>query len=167
MDSVAQIINGQNGPMSLILLAGVVAFIIYAFKCGKISYKGHGLTVGETREAERRIVREQIQYMERTMDGVFTKLPENFQINECYKYACKYWFSVLKDFLETMIIYNHLREDSIYIELKQESAYNLMLSVVDSDAYWKSPEFRGLIYNTVGTLIKDLIKVRVTYEATK
>lgn len=164
---LTDIINGQNGLVSLIVIAGIIAAIIYAFKCGKVSYKGHGLSVGETRESELRIVREQMQYMERTVDSLFTKLPENFQVNECYKYACKYWLSVLKDFLEVMIIYNHLREDNVYIELKQMSAYNLMLSVVDSEEYWKSPEFRGLIYNTVGTLIKDLIKVRVTYETTK
>lgn len=167
MDSVAQIINGQNGIASLIFLLILVGVIYLAFKKGKIRYQGHGLSVGQTRESELRIVREQMQYMERTVDGLFTKLPRDFQINECYKYKCKYWFSVLKDFLEVMIIYNHLREDNVYIELKQDSAYNLMLSEVDDDEYWRSPEFRGLIYNTVGTLIKDLIKVRVTYEATK
>ena len=158
------IINGNNGIIVIILIGFVVVQLFWGIRKGKISFKGHGLSIGQTRENELRIVREQLQYTGHVIDGTFTKLPEQFQEN-CYAFKCKYWLSLLKDFIETMIIYNHIREDNIYVELKQESAYNLMLSHVDNDPYWKSPEFRGLIYNTIEEIIKDLIKVRKTYES--
>ena len=101
--------------------------------------------------------------MEQILNGTLSKVPEELRTGDNF-YKAKYWWSKLGDFLEGLIVYNHLTYDETYIKLKQEGAYNLMLTVIDSEnEYWKSPEFRGLIYNTMKDLICDLVKVRETY----
>lgn len=163
---LVDILNGANAVSVLIFLALIVGVVYLAFRSGKISYSGHGLRIGKTRESELRIVREQLQYMHGMIDGTFRKLPDELQSADNY-YKCKYWFSILADLLESIIIYNHITPDSTYVQLKQETAYNEMLANVDNNPYWKSPEFRGLIYNLVSELIPNLVKVRETYETTK
>lgn len=163
MEWISNIINGGNGKFTLIVVLGVLLGILYLIRNGTVNFNGHGLQVGKTRESELRIVREQLQYMEQIVNGSLSKIPENLRTGE-YFYKVKYWWSKLADYMESTIVYNHLTTDEVYIKLKQDGAYNLMLAVVDDeDEYWKSPEFRGLIYNTIGSLIADLVKVRETY----
>lgn len=163
MEWVSNIINGSNGKFTLIVILGILLETLYLIKNGTINFNGHGLQVGKTRESELRIVREQLQYMEQIINGSLSKVPEKLRSGE-YFYKVKYWWSKWQDSCENIIIYNHLTKDDIYIKLKQESTYNLMLSVInDEDAYWKSPEFRGLIYSTMKDLIADLVNVRETY----
>ena len=163
MDWVERLINGVNGRFALFVVLIILIQLLFAIKRGAISFNGFGLQVGKTRESELRIVREQLQYMEQIINGTLSKVPENLRTGD-YFYRVKYWWSKWLDSCENIIIYNHLTKDDIYIKLKQESTYNLMLSVIsDEDAYWKSPEFRGLIYNTMKDLIVDLVNVRETY----
>ncbi len=163
MEWISNIINGGNGKFTLVFILIILVSLFYLIKNGTVNFNGHGLQVGKTRESELRIVREQLQYMEQIVNGSLSKIPENLRTGE-YFYKVKYWWSKLADACESIIIYNHLTTDEVYIKLKQESFYNLMLAVIDDkDEYWKSPEFRGLIYNTIGGLIADLVKVRETY----
>lgn len=163
MEWISNIINGGNGKFTLIVVLGVLLGILYLIRNGTVNFNGHGLQVGKTRESELRIVREQLQYMEQILDGTLSKIPEKLRTGDYY-YRSRYWWSKLKDYWEKLVVYNHLTTDEVYIRLKQDGTYNIALSVVDdSDEYWSSPEFRGLIYNTVKELIEDLVKVRETY----
>lgn len=163
MDWLANILNGINGRFTLIIVLFILVQLFISIRRGNISFNRFGLQVGKTRESELRIVREQLQYMEQILNGTLSKVPEELRTGDNF-YKAKYWWSKLGDFLEGLIVYNHLTYDETYIKLKQEGAYNLMLTVIDSEnEYWKSPEFRGLIYNTMKDLICDLVKVRETY----
>ena len=57
MTAVAEILNGQNAIAVLIFLVLIVGVVYLAFRSGKVSYSGHGLRIGKTRESELRIVR--------------------------------------------------------------------------------------------------------------
>lgn len=165
MEWLTNILNGKNAIPVLIFVALVLAGVYYVIKKGFIRFQAHGLAIGQTRENELRIVREQLQYMEKVVDAAVMKVPEALRTEKSNNvYKVKYWFSLLKDFWETTVIYNHLTSDETYITMKSEAAYNIMIANVDNNEYWKTPEFRGLIYNMSRELIQALVKVRETYQ---
>lgn len=165
MEWLASILNGGNIIPILIFVTLVLIGVYYVIKKGFIRFQAHGLAIGQTRENELRIVREQLQYMEKVVDAAVMKVPEALRTEKSNNvYKVKYWFSLLKDFWEVTVIYNHLTADETYIIMKSEAAYNIMLANVDNNEYWRSPEFRGFIYNMSRELIQSLVKVRETYQ---
>lgn len=156
------ILNGQNGLFTLILIAIIVIQVFWFIKKGGISYSGHGLNIGRTRENELRIIREQLQYMESVADATINDIPEELKHGDKY-YRSKYVIGKYKDLIERMIIYNHLTKDDVYVKLKSEEAYNIVMKITD-DAFFKTEQFKDYMMKLTKQLIYGLVDVRDTYE---
>ena len=155
------ILNGQNGLFTLILVAVIVVQVFWFIKKGGISYQGHGITIGKVRENELRIVREEKQYMRSITDATINDIPK--EIRDKSFYRCKYVIEEYKNFLETLIEFNHLTKDEVYVNLKEEEGYNIVMALTD-DLFFKTPEFKKYMYSLTRRLIYGLVDVRTAYE---
>lgn len=161
MEWLATILNGSNGLALIILVALVIGLIYRGIKKGTFSFNGHGVTIGQTRENELRIVREQLQHMERIADATINDIPAHLREGLHY-YRAKYVISKFKDFMEVLIIYNHITKDETYVSLKQQEAYALVMKITD-DEFFKTEEFKAYMFKLVKDIICSLVDVRLAY----
>lgn len=158
MDWLANILTSQN---AVVVILGVVAILIvlaFLVKKGIFSFNGKGLKVG-IKDNERSIIRSQLEYMNTVVDGMVQYLP----MNDLDYYRTKYVLSKIKDSLEQIIIFNHIRSDDEYIQLKQEVIYALVRKLTDKD-FFKTDEFKKQCDDMTEKLIKRFVKIRESME---
>ena len=141
---------------TLLFIAGSIVVIIVGVKNGWFKYKGKGLTIGSD-ENERRIIRQQMEYVHTKCDSLISYLPKGLDY-----YRSLYVISRFEDFLQSIIIYNHIKNDTEYIQLKYEMAYALILKKTEHD-YFRSDEFKKWFYDLVREIIDRLVTIRQTY----
>ena len=160
MDSLATILTSSNLiPLGVIMVV-LILLLAYLSKKGLVSFNGKGLKVGGD-ETERKIMRQQNQYLTTIADASIRDLPEKF-VDEQHFYRTKYVISKFKDIFEEAIMYNHITDDDEYINLKQEIVLNTILKITE-DEYFKSEEFKKYIYDATEKIIKRFVKIRRTY----
>ena len=98
-----------------------------------------------------------MEYTHVKCDSIISYLPEGLD-----HYRCLYVISKYEDFIQNMIIYNHIKNDSEYIQLKFEMAYSLILKLTENE-YFKSDEFKKWFYGLVRDMIDRLVTIRQTY----
>lgn len=152
-DTIASL--GAN-PITLVTLVILVITITVLIKKGAFSYKGHGIQIGQVRDNEREIIMKQIQHVENSTDAV--KLPED----GLDYYHTKYVLATVKLLMIKAITYNHIKDDDIYIGLKQEEVLNAVLKRTDKD-YFQTEGFKSMLNAWVRDLIEDLVKIRKYY----
>lgn len=141
---------------SIIFIIGLVVVATVGIRQGWFKFKGKGITIGED-ENERRIIRQQMEYTHVKCESIISYLPEGLDY-----YRSLYVISKFEDFIQNMIIYNHIKNDSEYIQLKYEMAYSLVLKLTEND-YFKSKEFKNWFYDLVREMIDRLVTIRQTY----
>lgn len=157
MEYLASILEAlRNNYFGLILLSVIIIGFIYGVRKGVIKFNNFGLNI-DASERELTIVRNQMQYVNTTMDATIRDLPSDLEY-----YRIKYIISKVKDEFETIIIYNHIKDNSDYIELKQEIIYNLIMKLTDNE-FFRKPEFKDYIYDLVDKIIRRLVKIRQQY----
>lgn len=160
MESLANMVNGTNGIFVLGLLLILIVIVIALIKKGKFSFSGHGLSIGGD-EQERKIMRQQSEYLTMVADSTIRYLPKHFSEGPSY-YRTKYVISKFKDIFEAAIMYNHITDDDEYIQLKQEMAYSMILKVTEDD-FFKKEEFKKYVYELVEKIIRRFVKIRKEY----
>ena len=155
-EAVTAIVTSKAFIPSLIFLAGIIVVIIVGIKKGWFSFRGKGFTIGAD-ENERRIIRQQMEYTHVKCDSIISYLPEGLD-----HYRSLYVISTFEDFIQNMIIYNHIKNDSEYIQLKYEMAYSLVLKLTENE-YFRSEEFKKWFYDLVREIIDRLVTIRQTY----
>lgn len=155
-EAVAAIVTSKAFIPSIIFVIGLVVVAIVGIKQGWFKFKGKGITIGED-ENERRIIRQQMEYTHVKCDSILSYLPGGLD-----HYRCLYVISKFEDFIQNMIIYNHIKNDSEYIQLKYEMAYSLVLKLTENE-YFKSEEFKKWFYDLVREMIDRLVTIRQTY----
>lgn len=164
MEGISEIVNGNNGIPALVFVMLVLIGLYWAAKKGLLAFKGKGLSVGQTRENELRIVREQLQAMEGMADASINYLPEELRTGSSY-YRAKYVIAKFKDLMEQCIIYNHITKDPMYIKLKQDAAYNIIMKLTDN-GFFRAPGFRTYLDDLVKSILETCVDVRETYGRT-
>ena len=142
-------------PTLLFITASVIVLII-GIKKGWFSYKGKGFVIGAD-ENERRIIRQQMEYLHTKCDSLVAFLPKGLD-----HYRSLYVISRFEDFFQSIIIYNHIKNDSEYIQLKYEMAYSLVLKLTENE-YFRNEEFKKWFYYLVREIIDRLVAIRQTY----
>lgn len=160
MDQVSNLINGTNGlfVLGFLLILLIVGTVL--IKKGILSFSGHGLSIGGD-EQERKIMRQQSEYLTMIADGTIRDLPKHLVEGPSY-YRSKYTISKFKDIFESAIMYNHITDDEEYIQLKQEIAYSMILKVTEDD-FFKTSEFKNYLNKLVEKIIKRFVKIRKAY----
>ena len=153
---VNNIVTSRAFIPSIIFVIGLVVVATAGIRQGWFKFKGKGLTIGED-ENERRIIRQQMEYTHVKCESIISYLPDGLD-----HYRSLYVISKFEDFIQNMIIYNHIKNDSEYIQLKFEMAYSLVLKLTEND-YFKSKEFKNWFYDLVREMIDRLVTIRQTY----
>lgn len=157
-DAIATVLTSSNGfKTEIIVILALVAFLLAA-KFNLISISGKFLRVGVIKDNERRILREQINYMSAVIDAEVRSLP----MDQLDFYRTKYVLSKVKDFFEQMIIFNHITDSAVYIESKQLQLYSMVYNLTENPVF-KSDEMKQHIYQLCEDMIKKVLSIRKEY----
>ena len=104
----------SNGVWSLALVAAVIILVAILIKKGVLSYKGHGLQVGESNE--RTLITNQWSYATTACEGQYNRIRPYCKSDEHAKYV----IARVEDVFQEMVVHNHITDDDVYIRCKQQ-----------------------------------------------
>lgn len=154
MSYISEIIKSGNALN--IILVGIILFILVKTKVLKVHTDT--LQLG-AHEDERAIVRRQWEYARTALQGAIREFPEGLNKDKTENILHE-----LNNIFEDMIVFNHIKDDTGYIEIKQHIVYNKILSLTTHD-FFKTDEFKSLSDKTVSDIIKMLVRIRKTYKS--
>ena len=153
-------------PLTLLFAAGLIICIIVMIKKGIISFKGKGLTVGNSndeRDIERTIIRSQIQYVKSAVSDFYDDIPDFPERDEGrLKYICEKIVSVFTD----IISFNHISKEKIYMEMKQASIWEVIINNTAA-SIMTSDDFKDVVYTKTAEILDKLISIREYYKKEK
>ena len=153
-------------PLTLLFAAGLIICIIVMIKKGIISFKGKGLTVGNSndeRDIERTIIRSQIQYVKSAVSDFYDDIPDFPNRDEWrLKYICERIVSVFTDFIS----FNHISKEKIYVQMKQASIWEVIINNTAA-SIMTSDEFKDVVYAKTAEILDKLIEIREYYKKEK
>ena len=153
-------------PLTLLFAAGLIICIIVMIKKGIISFKGKGLTVGNSndeRDIERTIIRSQIQYVKSAVSDFYDDIPDFPNRDEWrLKYICERIVSVFTDFIS----FNHISKEKIYVQMKQASIWEVIINNTAA-SIMTSDEFKDVVYAKTEEILDKLIEIREYYKKEK
>ena len=142
-----------NGIWSLGTILVVIIILLFAVKKGWISFKGHGLSVGET--DERKLITNQWTYSKALCDSMYNKI-RPYCDND---YHALYLIASVEDIMQDMVVHNHISSDDVYIRCKQQLVYSAIIKRT-SNEHFQTPEFRQCCDKFVRDLIIDLYNMK-------
>ncbi len=143
-------------PAAVVLVAGLIGLLFYMVKKGMLSFKGKGVTVGDSKD--RLLIRNQWEYANSACEAQFAKIIKYCKSNE----EAKYLIARVEDVFQSAIIYNYMTEDEAYLRAKQA----LVLQTIQkrtTDEHFFSDEFRACCNRFTENLIKDLVRMKRIY----
>ena len=158
MEWLASILNNPNSWKSFIFFFITLITLIILVKKGIISFKGKGLTVGNT-ETERTIIRNQIMFVNTEISDFYNKIPLFDGRDE---WRLKFIMEKCLDVFVDAISLNHITLEPMYIELKCRAVWDEVLQNADNPTIL-SDEFKKTIYDETKKIIEKLISIREYY----
>lgn len=147
---------GTNIP-ALVFAALFIGVLVFSIKKGIISFKGHGLQVGNTADSEAKIRNMQLVYAKSLFESTANDMPQT-----CEFYHKMYVISQCLDEVERMIRENHISSDETYIETEFQIIYNIVLKYTTID-YFRADGFQAYLRNLITKLVKQLEAIRKQY----
>lgn len=159
MENLATLTVAQIGAytIAILLILGFAAFLV---KKGIFKFNGKGLAVGG-QELERRIIRRQLEYVDASVEEAFAEIEHTETWNE---WKSRFVAEKVKDTLQRTISFNHICTEKTYVNVKKLEIWASIQSVGMSHPYYKSQEFKDLVYRWVEETIGDLLEIRKHYE---
>lgn len=161
MEWLSKILTSSNAIVSIIGLIALVIVLAMLAKKGLVSLNIKGIKVG-TQDTERTIIRQQLAYVDAAVVEVLSEIPKKSSWNE-WKSRCT--AADVKDILQTTIAYNHISDNRSYVLVKEKAIWSAIQKNEMEDKYYKSEEFKQLVYNWVEKTIEDLLDIRKFYES--
>ena len=146
-------------PLTLLFAAGLIICVIMMIKKGTISFKGRGLTVGNSndeRDIERTIIRSQIQYAQTAVGDFYSTIPYWEGRDE---YRLKYIMELIIDCFVECAIFNHISREKIYRELQQRKIWQCVIDHSESPNIL-SDEFKKAVYEETEHILDKFIEIR-------
>ena len=157
-EALSSILTSNNViQLGVIILLILLAISLLA-KMGLMSLRFKGLSMGNG-DKERDIIRHQIDFAESACTEFYVRLERKEGFDE---WRAKYITEKCFDEFIYFIVYNHLSSDEIYIALRQADIWKTLQEniTVDDNPYYRSEEFRKLVYDAVEGVIKKLFKIK-------
>lgn len=145
---------GQN-PLVLLFVSGVFIIAFYMIKKGYFKFSGKGVQIGLSEQQTRDLIQSQFEYAKAKCEGMVSRIPRE----GLDPYRTKYIVSRVEDVIQRAIIFNNLTDNEEYIRGKQELVYQTVMARVERD-YFKSPEFKALMYKFTDELFKELYRMK-------
>lgn len=157
-DAISSVLNGSNSIFVMLFIMILIMWFSAMAKNGFFRIRIKGLKIG-SEELERKIIRQQADWVKLYLDGMETRLPHP----EGYDtWRSKYILERIYDEILTWITYNHISTDEIYIGIKQNRVINLVNSLTIKEEY-QTDEFRKIIKNEMAFVITKLVEIRKLY----
>lgn len=148
------LVNGDLMKIGGLLI--VVAVLIYIFiKKGILKMKVGGVSLGNA-DTERKIMRMQNEYLSTVIKGYYMQIVKEHGTDFIDKMRFAYVSSIVKDFMQEIIMYNHISDDDEYIKMKQLLLKNLIYGIEGADL-----EILTALEKDVETRVEDIIKTFV------
>lgn len=148
-------------------LIGIVVILLLVYHLaskGGVYYKGKGLQIGAGQEKERMILRRQMEYVIASVNEAMTEIGTREGEDEWKR---KFISEKVIDVLNDAISFNHVSTDRSYILLKQLCVWSEIQKTGIEIGYYKSDEFKSLVYKWVEDAIKDILEIRKFLEEQK
>lgn len=152
---------GTAGLGNIIVIGIIALFVILLIRTGYITFKGKGFNIGKVKDSERNIIRRQLEYVDAAVEEMLTEIPKQPTWND---WKSKYNAERVKDILQQAITFNHITTDRSYVLVKQLAIWSELQKSNLEDSYYRSDEFKQLIYRWVEDVIKCLLEIRVYNE---
>ena len=154
------LVNGDLIKIGGLLL--LVTILVYIFiKKGILKMKVGGVSLGNA-DMERKIMRMQNEYLSTMIKGYYMHIIKEHGENFIDKMRFAYVSSIFKDFMQEIIMYNHISDDEEYIKMKQLLLKNLIYSIEDLDLDTLNVLEKD-IDNKVEDIIKTFTRIRNKY----
>lgn len=159
MDWLANILNSENSVKSFIFFFITLVTLIVLVKKGVISFKGKGLTVGNS-ETERTIIRNQIMFCKTEISDFYSRIP-SFEGRD--EWRLRFIMEKCLDVLIDAVSLNHITLEPVYIELKCRAVWSEVLQNSE-DPRILTDDFKKVIYDETKKIIEKLIEIRNFYD---
>lgn len=152
------ILTSENFWKAVVGIGALIILFAILAKKGLVSFKGHGLKVGNN-DTERTIIRNQIMFVKTEISDFYHKIP-NFEGRE--EWRLKYIMEKCLDVLVDAISLNHLTLEPVYLELKCRAVWDEVLQNSDNTNIL-SDDFKKVVYDETRRIIEKLIEIREFY----
>lgn len=140
----------------------LVAVLIYIFiKKGILKMKVGGVSLGNA-DIERKIMRMQNEYLNAVIKGYYMNIVKEHGEDFIDKMRFAYVSSIVKDFMQEIIMYNHISDDDEYIKMKQLLLKNLLYSIDGADIDVLTTLEKD-VEQRVEDIIKTFVRIRNKY----
>ena len=154
------LVNGDLIKIGGLLL--LITILVYIFiKKGILKMKVGGVSLSNA-DMERKIMRMQNEYLNAVIKGYYMHIIKEHGENFIDKMRFAYVSSIFKDFMQEIIMYNHISDDEEYIKMKQLLLKNLIYSIDDLDVDTLNVLEKD-IDNKVEDIIKTFTRIRKHY----
>ena len=144
---------GKDGLPALVTVVTIILILLFAVKRGWISFKGHGLEVGESKDRD--LIRNQFEYVDAVCNAKFGKLHEHIED----EYLCKHIIDKVVDLFQLWVVVNNMSDDENYVKAKQALVYSAILKRTD-DVWVAGEDFKACCNKFVNDLIRDLVRMK-------
>ena len=157
-ETIKTVLTSTNAWLILLFLTIVIVLAIILIKNGDINIQTKHFKLGKADERE--IIRRQIERAREFVMSIEGKIRIE---NEHREYFLKYILERVYDKTIEWIMFNHITDNRIYIEDKQDAICNLIYTFPIKDEF-KSPEFNQRMRKWTEELIHQLIQVKQIYK---
>lgn len=155
---IQEVLISNNFWKSVIGIGALVILFAVLVRKGLISFKGHGLNVGNS-DAERTIIRNQIMFVKTEISDFYNKIP-GFEGRD--EWRLRYIMEKCLDVIVDAISLNHLTLEPVYIDLKCRAVWDEILQNSD-DPHILTDDFKKVVYDETKHIIEKLIEIREYY----
>lgn len=143
-------------------VVAVVLIVLVAFlaKKGLLSFKGKGFEVG-IRDEERTIVRRQLEYARASAVEIFNTIPRKESWQE---WKSLYVKELVLNVIEQAVFLNKISTADTYIAVRKLEVWQAMQSQSMDDEYYRSDDFKKIVFNWLDQLFSFLLKIRTDLE---
>lgn len=150
---MSEIVQGLvNSPL---LYTITVLLVVILAKTGVLKIHTNNVSLGITKDKERSIIRNQIEYAQAFCRGMLRHFPDDSD-----RYRQLYIIEMIYNEITSIISFNHLSISPEYIKVKQAKIWNIASTVRTDLEQYQTEEFKELIFNKTENLIKDLFEIR-------
>ena len=155
-DALKEILTSSNSLQVLIFILLLILVCVLLIRGNYLRIRTQHLKIG-TDEAERAILRQQVEYSYQYITGLYGLIKSKHPQFDAIK--TKYILEVVYDEVVNWISFNHISKSEIYIMVKQDKIRGLIFEM-DVAEEVKSIEFKEQMNSWTKEIINRLVDIR-------
>jgi len=162
-EAISKILTSNSGWQTLLSLLILVLIVSVMIKTGMLKIRTKHVNIGMSEsDRERTIVREQINWTHKYLEGLQGKIRAMTPEMLYGGFFTKYILEIIFDEIVNWITFNHIEDTERYISIKQKIISSLIYAQ-NIQSQFKTREFKERVDRWVEEVIKELINIRKLY----